>query len=72
MKEIRFSIAKLTEVNATYGGKTKSYIFWFRTNWMDTDFALTLSHELKLAFPAPWWKITLETKETHQTTETIN
>lgn len=71
MKEIRFSISKLTKANMSYGGTKEIYIFQFRTNWMDEADALAVGHELKQSFPAPRWKITQETKETHLTTETI-
>jgi hypothetical protein len=72
MKEIRFSIAKLTEAKMSYGGTKEIYIYWFRTNWMDEVDARQVSHELQQAFPAPRWKITRETKETRQTTETLS
>lgn len=71
MKEIRFSISKLTETSMAYGGTKEVYIFRFRTNWMDEADAYQVCHELKQSFPAPRWKITQETKETYQTTETI-
>ncbi len=71
MKEIRFSISKLLGTVKTYNGE-EIYLFFLRTDWMKEDDSRIILQELKQAFPAPRWKITKETKETHQTTETLN
>lgn len=71
MKEIRFSISKLLGTVKTYDGR-EIYLFFFRTDWMNELDSRAILQELKQAFPAPRWKITKETKETHQTTEIIN